>query len=358
MLKRIDRYIIKKFLSTFFFMLGLIMLFSVVFDISEKLSEFISNKAPLQEIFFSYYVTFILYYGNTFSSMIIFLSVIWFTGKMAQNTEIIPIWFSGRPVARFLRPYFIGATLLTIMSLVLNHLIIPRTNKVRLAFEERYYRDVLTVNNYQAEYPGNELVYFSNYAAQEQRVNDLTIQKWSKDNKPMYFLRARFAKNTPGTNNWELTDYYEKDYTFPKAKLIHGRHKDTAFVYRIEEMAQRDNAAQALTYTELKNAIEREKIKGSKLVPEFEIELHQRTAFPFATYILTIIGVSVASQKKRGGQGMNIAIGLAFIFVYIFAMKMLTVAAVKVGFPSLWSVWLPNAIFALVALVFYQRSQK
>jgi lipopolysaccharide export system permease protein len=171
-------------------------------------------------------------------------------------------------------------------------------------------------------------------------------------------LRARFAQNKPGTSQWELTDYYEKNYAFPKAKLIHGRHKDTTFVYRIEEMAQRDNAAQALTYTELKNAIEREKLKGSKLVPDFEIELHQRTAFPFATYILTLIGVSVASQKKRGGIGMNIAIGLAFIFVYIFAMKMLTVAAVKVGFPTLWSVWLPNLLFAFIALVFYQRSQK
>lgn len=358
MLKLIDRYIIKKFLSTFFFMLGLIMLFSVVFDISEKLSEFISNKAPLQEIFFKYYITFILHYGNTFSSMIIFLSVIWFTGKMAQNTEIIPIWFSGRPVARFLRPYFIGATIITILSLLLNHLIIPRTNKIRLAFEERYYRDVLTVNNYQAEYPGNELVYFSNYAAQEQRINDLTIQKWSKDNQPLYFLRARFAKNKPGTNQWELTDYYEKDYTFPKAMLIHGQHKDTTFKYRIEEMAQRDNAAQALTFTELTAAIQREKLKGSKLVPDFEIELHQRTAFPFATYILTIIGVSVASQKKRGGQGLNIAIGLIFIFIYIFAMKMLTVAAVKVGFPTFWSVWLPNAIFALIAFVFYRSAQK
>jgi lipopolysaccharide export system permease protein len=340
MLKRIDRYIIKKFLSTFFFMLGLIMLFSVVFDISEKLSEFISNKAPLHEIFFSYYVTFILYYGNTFSSMIIFLSVIWFTGKMAQNTEIIPIWFSGRPVTRFLRPYFIGATILTIMSLVLNHVIIPRTNKIRLAFEERYYRDILTVNNYQAEYPGNELVYFSNYAAEEQRVNDLTIQKWSKDNKPIYFLRARFAKNKPGTNEWQLTDYYEKNYEFPKAKLIHGRHKDTTFVYRIEEMAQRDNAAQALTFTELKNAIEREKLKGSKLVPDFEIELHQRTAFPFATYILTLIGVSVASQKKRGGIGMNIAIGLAFIFVYIFRHED--------AYCGCCESWFPYAVVSLV----------
>lgn len=358
MLKRIDKYIIKKFLGTFFFMLGLIMLLSVVFDISEKLSEFISNKAPINEIFFKYYVTFVFFYGNWFSSMIIFLSVIWFTAKMAQDTEIIPIWFSGRPVTRFLRPYFIGATILTILSLILNHFIVPRTNKIRLAFEEKYYRDALTVDNYQAEYPGNELVYFSNFSGQEQRIQDLTIQKWSKDQQPIYFLRARFAQNKPGTNQWTLTDYYEKDYQFPKGKLIHGQHKDTVFKYRIEEMAQRDNAAQALTFTELKAAIEREKLKGSKLVPEFQIELYTRTAFPFATYILTIIGVSVASQKKRGGLGMNIAIGLAFVFVYIFAMKMLTVAAIKVGFSTLLAVWLPNIIFAAIAFVFYKKAQK
>ena len=358
MLKKIDRYIIKKFLGTFFFMLGLIMLLSVVFDISEKLSEFISNKAPLNDIFFKYYVTFVLYYGNTFSSMIIFLSVIWFTAKMAQDTEIIPIWFSGRPVTRFLRPYFIGATILTILSLILNHFIVPRTNKVRLAFEEKYYRDVLTVDNYQAEYPGNELVYFSNFSGQDQRIHDLTIQKWSKDQEPIYFLRARFAENKPGTNQWRLTDYYEKDYQFPKGKLIHGQSKDTTFTYRIDEMAQRDNAAQALTFSELKAAIEREKIKGSKLVPEFEIELYTRTAFPFATYILTIIGVSVASQKKRGGIGINIAIGLAFVFVYIFAMKMLTVAAIKVGLSTFLAVWMPNLIFAVIAVIFYKRAQK
>ena len=358
MLKKIDRYIIKKFLGTLFFMLGLIMLLSVVFDISEKLSEFISNKAPLSDIFFKYYVTFVLYYGNTFSSMIIFLSVIWFTAKMAQDTEIIPIWFSGRPVARFLRPYFIGATILTILSLILNHFIVPRTNKVRLAFEEKYYRDVLTVDNYQAEYPGNELVYFSNFSGQDQRIHDLTIQKWSKDQEPIYFLRARFAENKPGTNQWKLTDYYENDYQFPKGKLIHGRSKDTTFTYRIDEMAQRDNAAQALTFSELKAAIEREKIKGSKLVPEFEIELYTRTAYPLATYILTIIGVSVASQKKRGGIGINIAIGLAFVFVYIFAMKMLTVAAIKVGLSTFLAVWMPNIIFAVIAVIFYKRAQK
>lgn len=358
MLKIIDRYIIKKFLSTFFFMLGIIMLLSIVFDVSEKLSEFISNKAPISEIIFEYYVNFILFYGNTFSSMIIFISVIWFTAKMAQDTEIIPIWFSGRPVTRFLRPYIIGATILMIISFALNHFIVPRSSKIRLAFEEKYYRDVLSVEDYQAEYPGNELVYFSNYTTAENQIHDLTIQKWNDENEPIYFFRARTAKNIPGTNRWLIRDFYEKDYSFPKGKLIHGAQKDTTFSFTADEMAQRENVAQSMTYTELTQLIEREKLKGSSLVPSYEIELHQRTSYPFAAYILTIMGVSVSSRKKRGGIGVNIAIGLTIVFVYIFSMKMLTVASINVGLPAVIAVWMPNVLFAVAAYVLYRFAQK
>jgi lipopolysaccharide export system permease protein len=339
-------------------MLGVIMLLSIVFDVSEKLSEFISNKAPMSEIIFDYYVNFILFYGNTFSSMIIFISVIWFTAKMAQDTEIIPIWFSGRPVTRFLRPYMIGATVLMILSFALNHFIVPRSSKVRLAFEEKYYRDVLSVEDYQAEYPGNELVYFSNYTTVENQIHDLTIQKWNDENEPIYFFRARTAKNIPGTNRWRVKDYYEKDYTFPKGKLIHQAQKDTTFTFTADEMAQRENVAQSMTYSELTQLIEREKLKGSSLVPSYEIELHQRTSYPFAAYILTIMGVSVSSRKKRGGIGVNVAIGLTIVFVYIFSMKMLTVASINVGLPAVVAVWIPNALFAIAAYVLYRFAQK
>ena len=167
MLKIIDRYIIGKFLGTFFFMLGIIMFLAVVFDVSEKLSEFIDNQAPFSDILFNYYLNFVLFYGNMFSSMIIFISVIWFTAKMAQETEIVPIWFSGRPITRFMRPYLIGASVLMILSLVLNHFIIPRANKVRLDFEEKYYRDRMHVEEYHAEFPNNEVVYFSSYGSEE-----------------------------------------------------------------------------------------------------------------------------------------------------------------------------------------------
>ena len=339
-------------------MLGIIMLLEMVFDVSEKLSEFISNKAPFSAIVFEYYLGFIIFHGNMFSSMIIFISVIWFTAKMAQDTEIIPIWFSGRPINRFLRPYVLASTILMLFSLLLNHFIVPRANKVRLAFEEKYYRDEMLVENYHAEYPGNQVVYFSNYSNTEGQVNDFVVQQWDDSNHAENFLKARTAKNIPGTNKWTLTDLYKKQHGFPKGSLIHQHKLDTSFNFRIEEMAQRENVAETMTYSELKTLIKKEKAKGSAFVPNYEIELYQRTSYPFATYILTIIGVAVSSRKKRGGVGINIAIGLGFVFIYIFAMKVMTVASMNVGFPTYLAVWVPNMIFSLVALALFKLAQK
>jgi lipopolysaccharide export system permease protein len=357
MLKILDRYIIRKFLTTFFFMLGVIMLLAMVFDLSERLSEFINNQAPISAIIFEYYLNFVLYFGNMFSSMIIFVSVIWFTAKMAQDTEIIPMWNSGKPFHRFLRPYMISATFLMVISLVLNHFILPKSNQSRLDFEEKYYRDAINVEDYHAEYPGNQVVYFSSYYAEKNEVNDFTLEQWQGDSI-VYFIKARTAQNIDGTNKWKLNDYFERYIGYPNDQMIEGKTKDTVFNFKMEEMAQRDNVAEAMTYSELKSFIRREKEKGSGNVPMYEIELYQRTSYPFATYILTIIGVSVASRKKRGGIGVNIALGLGIIFVYIFAMKVTTVAAMNVGFPAYIAVWVPNALFGVVAYVLYRFAQK
>ena len=358
MLSIIDRYIIKKFLSTFFFMLAVIMMFAIVFDVSEKLGEFISNEAPLNEIIFDYYVNFIILYGNMFTSMIVFLSVIWFTSLMAKDTEIIPIWFSGKPLSRYLRPYFIAATILMLFSLMINHFMVPRANKVRLSFEEKYYRDAMIVRDYHAEFPNNVSVFFSNYTNSDGRVNDFTFQKWSKEMKPIYFLKCRYALNEPNSKNWVLHDFYEKRFYADSTSIRHVQALDTVFSFSISDMAQRENAAETMSFSELKDFIAREQAKGSSMVPLYQIELHQRTSYPFAAYILTLIGVSVAAQKRRGGIGVNIAIGLGIVFVYIFAMKMLTVASLNIGFPPLLSVWIPNFFFAFTAIVLFRFSQK
>ena len=357
MLKILDRYIIRKFLSTFFFMLGIIMILATVFDLSDKLSEFIANDATFSEVVFDYYVNFILFYSNMFSSMIIFVSVIWFTAKMAQDTEIIPIWNCGKKFGRFVRPYMIAATILMLFSLIFNHFIIPRSNQTRLAFEEKFYRNTITVQDYHAEFPGNTVVYFTSYSADNDIIHNLVVEKWSSDQKLISFFKATTAKNLEG-KNWKLFNYYGRVVGYPNDRLFGGEMKDTVLEFKIDEMATRENIAEAMTYFELKDFIQREREKGSSMVPMYEIELYQRTSYPFATYVLTIIGIAVASRKKRGGVGINIALGLGIIFIYIFAMKVTTVAAINLGFIASIAVWIPNLMFGGVAYLLYRNAMK
>ncbi|MDD2983251.1 MAG: LptF/LptG family permease [Crocinitomicaceae bacterium] len=365
MLKKFDIYIIKKFLTTFFFMLGIIMLLAMVFDISEKLSELIGNKAPVKAIIFDYYLNFLVFYGNTFSSMIIFVSVIWFTAKMAQDSEIIPMMFSGRPFTRIMRPYMIAATFLMLISLILNHFIVPLSNQKRLDFEERFYRDRIYVENFHAEFPGNQYVYFDNYASDNDVVFGLKIENWSKDGKVVSYLSATSATNKPGTKKWTINDYYVRKIHSNGDKneaiqdlIIAGDKKDTSFQFQIEELAIRDNRSETMSYSELKEFIAKEKAKGSGSVPMYEIELYRRTSYPFATYVLTLIGVAVSSKKTRGGIGANIAVGLGFVFIYIFAMKVTTVAAINVGLSTQLAVWIPNILFGIVGLYLYKIAPK
>ncbi len=358
MLTIIDRYIIRKFLSTFFFMLGVIMMLATVFDLAEKLSDFLKNEAGLYEVIFEYYLNFIIYYGNMFSSMIIFISVIWFTAKMAQDTEIIPIWNSGKPFSRFIRPYMIAATILTVIALIFNHFIIPKSNQVRLKFEEKYYRNMMYVEDYHAEFPNNEVVYFTSYMAQSDVIENFVMEDWTEDGKLNYFIRASRAKNVPNSNKWILMDYYEKRIKGDREVIQEGMQKDTVFQFTIDEMATRENIAEAMTYFELKEFIAREKKKGSSMVPMYEIELYQRTSYPFASYILTIIGIAVSSRKRRGGIGISIAMGLGIIFTYIFAMKVMTVSAMNLGFTTSIAVWVPNVIFGGIAYILYRFAQK
>ncbi len=358
MLSILDKYIIKKFLSTFFFMLGVIMLLAVVFDVSERLSEFIDNEAPLSEILGKYYVNFILYFGNMFSSMIVFLSVIWFTAKMAQETEIIPILNSGKPFNRFLRPYFISATFLLLISLLLNHLVLPLSNKNRLGFEEDYYRNAMHVSDYYAEFPGNQIVYFKSFSAIDSLIKDFVVEKWTPEKEMVSFIKARSAKNIHGTNKWVLTDVFERHCGQEGDSIEMHKLLNKTFDFKITDVATRENAVEAMTYSELTEFIKKESDKGSALIPNYKIELYQRTSLPFATYVLTVIGVAVASRKKRGGIGVNIAIGLGFVFIYIFAMKVMAVTALNVGFPPMIAVWVPNILFAGVAYVLYRKAMR
>jgi lipopolysaccharide export system permease protein len=357
MLKILDRYIIRKFLSTFFFMMGIIMLLAMIFDLSERLQEFIEKEAPISAIIFEYYLNFIIYYGNLFSALIVFISVIWFTAKLAQNTEIIPMINSGRPFHRILRPYMIAATLLTILSLVLNHFALPLANKKRLDFEEKYYRVRLAVDNYHADFPNGESVYFRYYNSDVGYIQDFFLEQWSKDKKLEKFVSAKNAVYQ-GDFKWKLEDYFVRELGQRSDRISHGKELDTVLNFDLSEFAQRDNIVQTMNFSELKSFIQKERLKGNENLPIFEIEMYQRTSYPFATYVLTLIGVAVSSRKSRGGIGVHIAKGLAIVFIYIFAMQVTSVAAIKVGFPALLAVWIPNALFGIIGLILYRLAPK
>lgn len=366
MLKIYDRYILKKFLTTFFFILGVIMLLAIVFDVSEKLKDFIQKEAPLSDVVFTYYVNFIVFYGNTFSSLIVFITVIWFTSKMAQDSEIIPMLFSGKPFKRILRPFMIGAAILTFLSLVLNHYIVPRSNEARLDFEERYYRDNLYVNNFIAEFPNNNIVYFDHYNTGDKAIINLHIEKWSADREVEKYIQAGTATFNEETQKWRLSNYFIREIAKrsnnSKEQIADniqtGINLDTILPFSIKDIAARKNNSEAMTYSEIKEYIKSEREKGNPNVVVHEIELHRRTSYPFATFILTLIGFAVSSQKKRGGIGVNIAIGLGMAFIYIFSMKVTTVAAINVGLPTVIAVWIPNLIFLIVGLILYRLAPK
>ncbi|RYM35075.1 YjgP/YjgQ family permease [Brumimicrobium glaciale] len=362
MLKILDRYIIKKYLVTFFFMLGVIMILAMVFDIAERVGEFIEKDAPLSAILFDYYFNFIIYFGNLFSPLIVFVAVIWFTAKMAQNSEIIPMLNSGRPFRRILRPYMIGATILMLISLGLNHIVLPESNKVRLQFEEDYYRNVRTVLDYFAEFPGKKVVYFDSYRSDKSRALGFVMENRNEKDELVSILKANQVFNPDSTDVWRLHDYHIRYIGNPNDKLIYpensGDYLDTILPFKLSEMAQRSTVVQTMGYTELKNFIKLEREKGSSDIAYYEIEFYQRTSFPFATYVLTLIGLSVSSRKSRGGIGVNIAVGLLLAFIYIFAMKVTSVAAENVGFPSIVAVWIPNIIFAVLGLILYRLAPK
>jgi len=199
----------------------------MVFDISEKLGDFIQKEAPLKAIFMDYYLNFVIHFGNLFSPLIVFLSVIWFTSKLAQNTEIIPMITSGRNFLRLMRPYMIGATILMFISLFMNHFVLPEANRVRLQFEDDYYRNVRRVSNYYAQFPENKTVYFHSYQADLDRVINLVIEQRDENNKLVSILKAREARNVDSTFQWEIQDYFMRYIGSPHDSIVVGKPRET-----------------------------------------------------------------------------------------------------------------------------------
>jgi lipopolysaccharide export system permease protein len=371
-LKKLDRYILGKFLKTFFFSITLILLIFIVFDIKDKIQTFTTENIPLKEIIFDYYLMFIPYYGNQFSPMFTFIAVVFFTSKMAHQTEFVAILSSGTSFRRIMRPYVVGAFIIGFSSLILNHFILPKAFKIKIAFEDKYINSGYNSEerNIHKKIAPNRILYFESFDNRVNTAYKVTIEDVIND-KQTYFLSADFMKWDSIKKQWLMENVYERKIieqdrldTLKNQKPIFKQintflpKKEMKMNFSPYDMHRFESKYEAMTYFELRDFIIREKLKGSSRIEFFEVENYKRTSFPFATFILTIIAVSVSSRKVRGGVGLQIALGLLMSCIYIMLMYVFTITATSgIGVPWL-AVWTPNLIFSFVALYFYRKAQK
>jgi len=357
----IDRYIIKKFLGTFFFALCMIMLIAVVFDFSEKIDNFMGNEAPWRAVIFEYYFNFVPYFATLFAPLFVFISVIFFTAKLAANTEIIAILCGGMSFRRMMWPYFLSSAAICALVFFLMNFVIPRENQERMEFEDQYYRprsrQTSIVNVHRQIYP-NVYLYIGSYNPQTERGRNMTVEKFGEDGKLMSKLSAQTISWDSVSGKWMASNYIQRDMIGKTEIFKQGSRIDTSLNIRPTDFSRGIEFVSTMSFRELNDYIEQLKSQGSDELTAFQVEKHGRLATPFSVFILTLIGVSLSSRKIRGGIGMDIGIGLALSFSYILFQQFSSQFSVKGGLDPMLAMWIPNFLYTIIALVLYKLAPK
>ncbi len=359
-MKKIDYYIIKKFLGTFFYAIALLTVIIIIFDVSEKIEDFIENKAPFNEIVFSYYLNFIPYFINLFSYLFVFITVIFFTSKLASNTEIIAILSAGISFRRLLRPYLISAGLLGALSFALANFVIPHTNIEVRAFKQKYIGNLQNDmgQNIHFQISKGNFVYIERFNRNSSTAQNFSLEEIDSTGRLVYKLNTDKAVYDTITNKWHLVNYYERTINDLNENLIFGKEKDTTLNISPKELIVIKEDYEEMDFAEIRQFIAKQKLKGSPNVMAYEIEMNKRIAFPFAAIILTIIGVSLSSRKVRGGIGVHLGVGIALTFIYILFMQFTTVFAISGDLSPRVAAWLPNIIYVFIALYLLKKAPK
>lgn len=356
----LDRYIIKKFIGTFFVALALIIVIVIIFDISEKIDDFVDNEVSLKEIVFTYYANFLPYFMNMFSAIFVFITVIFFTSKLAGDSEIIAMLSGGVSFKRLMVPYFISAAIISIFSLCLNLFVIPPANATRLAFEAKYIKGARFYNNkrhihYQIA-PG-EFAYVESFSTWNNTAYRFTLES-IEDNQIVSKISAETAAWDSTKQAWRLKKYFKRDYVNGKERIVFGDTMDTVINLSIDDFYRRENTVESLNYFELNDLIATQKMRGDTMVKYSLIEKNDRFSMPFSAFILTVIGVSLSSKKRRGGIGINLGVGIALSFSYILFMRFSEMFVVTDTLPPVIAIWLPNVLYTIIAAILYRMAPK
>lgn len=360
-IKIIDIYIIRKFLGTFFFCLVLILTIAVVFDFAEKIDNFMEKSAPWQAVVFDYYLNFIPYFATLFAPLFVFIAVIFFTSRMAVNTEIIAILNSGMSFRRMMWPYFISASVIALFMFYLTNFIIPHSNLVRMDFEDKYYRSVarrINVDNIHRQAYKDIYVYMESYSPLYFRGRNFTVEKIDEKGRLVSKLSAPTVSWDTATNKWTAFNYTLREIHGNTETMISGTRIDTTLTIKPTDFSRDPGFVGTMTYGELTDYIDLLRLQGSDELKVFLIELHRRFASPFAVFILTLIGVSLSSKKMRGGIGMNIGIGLALSFSYILFLQFASQFCLKGNLNPMLAMWIPNILYVIIALFLYKMAPK
>ena len=359
-IRRMDWYIIKKFLGTYFFAIALIISIAVVFDVNEWIDNFINNKAPVKAIIFDYYANFIPYFSNLFSPLFVFISVIFFTSKLAENSEIIAMMSTGMSFKRLLRPYMISAAIISIMTYGMGAYVIPKGNVTRLNFEDRYKKKKKQeyVRNVQVEVDSGVIAYMERYENYNKTAYRFSLDKFV-DKKLVSHLTARSATyDTANVHKWTLKNYMIREMDGMKETITKGDRLDCIIKMEPQDFLIMKGQQETMTSSELSAYIERQRRRGFANIKEFEIEYHKRIAMSFASFILPIIGVSLSSRKVKGGMGMYLGAGLALSFSYILFQTVSATFAVNGNASPFLAVWVPNIVYTFIAIYLYRKAPR
>ena len=362
MLKKLDYYIIKKFLKTFFFTVLIFSMISTILDFSEKVEKFIEEPITKREIIVDYYPNFIFYIDGLLWPLFTLIAVIFFTSRMAFNSEIISIFNAGVSFRRLLRPYFVAAIVIAGIHLVGNHYFIPKGNKTRLDIVHTYIwrdNDHGKVRDVHMFVSPDTKVYINFYRKRDSTARKFRVEKF-KDNELVYLIKANSAEWKGYPNNWRLHDYEVRKFNGLNEELVIGKNKhiDTTLNITPEDFVDYKEQHTMMTTAELKAYIANQKSRGVGNTKKYEIEIYRRSAEPFTIFLLTVIGMSIAARKVRGGIGLHLALGVGIGAIFIFLSRFAIVFATGQSIPTLLGIWIPNIVFTFVAYYLVVKAQK
>ncbi len=358
MLKHLDWYIIKKYLGTFALSIVLIISISVIFDFTEKIDDFMENNAPWQAIVFDYYLNFIPFFTNMFTPLFAFISVIFFTSKLANNSEIIAMLAGGMSFHRLLRPYMISAGLIAVFSFVLMSFVIPPANRTRLKFEDQYVSRFTSdvARNVQMEIEPGIIAYLGRYEEATNVGRNFSLEKF--EGKTLVSRLTAREVVMDSLYHWTVKDYLIRNFDGMYEHIAQGNMLDTVIYMDPADFFITAKEAAQMNTPQLKHYIEKRKERGLGGTQAFEDEYHKRYSTPLAALILTLIGVSLSSKKIRGGMGVNIGIGITLSALYILFTTFSSQLSIAGSMNPLLAVWLPNLIFLAIGLYLYHKAPK